>query len=211
MRSLKPGNEVSAIILSAGKSERFGRPKAFLEFDPTRTFLEKLVQEYISLPVKKVVVVINRQLKGETEKVLAPFAKRTDLVLVVNDHPEMGRFSSIAAGVNGIARDSAGFIQNIDNPFTTAAMLKLMAASLEENKFVVPVYHGEKGHPVLLSPEILNRIRESVGSVENLRDLLREFACIEVDVDDEGICANINSQAVYDKYFAHAAHYGNIE
>lgn len=195
--------------MSAGKSERFGRPKAFLEFNSSRTFLENLLWEYTALPLGKIVVVINRQLKSETEETLARFAKRADLVPVINEQPELGRFSSIALGARAIGEGLAAFIQNIDNPFTTATLLKEMSASLEDRKFVVPVYRGEKGHPVLLSPEILDCVRKS-GADANLRDILSAFTGTEVDVDDERIRANINSQAAYYNYFAHAAHHGNI-
>jgi molybdenum cofactor cytidylyltransferase len=195
--------EIAAIILSAGKSERFGKPKAFLQFLEKQTFLEKLIQVYLDAGIKKIIVVTNEDIIREMERIVVKFRNNSDILLIMNKHPEAGRFSSIQLGLEGTGEHVAAFIQNIDNPFTTPSLLENMKSKLEQRMYVVPVFQGVKGHPVLLSSGIINHIREIAGENANLRDILNEFDGMEVNADDERIHANINTEADYHKYFAH--------
>jgi CTP:molybdopterin cytidylyltransferase MocA len=195
-------NEMVAIILAAGKSERFGKPKAFLKFSEKKSFLEKLLKVYIHARVKKIVVVTNEEIYAETKSRIETFIKQIAVSVIINKHPEAGRFTSIRLGTDAVAENSAAFIQNIDNPFTTSLLIEKMRSKLEQGKYVVPVCKGEKGHPVLLSSEIVQHIRKVSDAEANLRNILEGYSFNAIITNDELIHANINTEKEYQKYFA---------
>ncbi len=195
----------SAIILSAGKSERFGTPKALLHFDKNNSFLQKLLFEYSETGIKDIIIVINASLEMSLENQIQTLPPELKITALINPHPEKGRFSSIELAVNAVKKSHLAFIQNIDNPFTTAELLRQMITKTDDCNYVVPVYNGEKGHPVLLSAKILNCIRKMKSSDGNLRELLDKFPSAELCVRNPNILANINTKDDYLKYFSHAA------
>jgi len=193
----------SAIILAAGLSSRFGKPKAFLKFSGKESFLERLLQVYLEAQVNKIVIVVNRDIEKETEALVGSFAEKQNITVVLNNHPEAGRFTSIKLGAAAVEKTSAVFIQNTDNPFTSSSLLQGMMSMLQAGKYVVPVWNHEKGHPALLSPAIAQRIRDTADARANLRELLEEFESMEWTSAEERIHANINTVTEYQKYFVH--------
>lgn len=196
---------ISAIILSAGNSERFGFPKCFLKFDSSISFLEKLVKVYVDANMQDVVIVSNAETVKKAKEMIIPFENKTNISIIINEHPEEGRFSSIKLGINSINILSSAFIQNIDNPFTTTELLENMKARLLAGKYTVPVSENKRGHPVLVSSEILQDLRKSTLPETNLRTVLEKYPCEELKTEDGNIHANINTKEDYLKYFAHDA------
>ena len=202
--SLQIDNEVSAIILSAGKSERFGEPKAFLKFDQTKSFIQQLIYVYYSTGIRHIIIITNKNLLESMKQQIQDVPKELTIEIIINPHPETGRFSSIKIAADAINKGHHAFFQNIDNPFTTFVLLKQMFDNIKEGMFVIPKFNYEKGHPVLLSNKIIQHIK-SMNSLEgNLRDVLSEFTAIEIVTDDPNIHANINTTEAYLKYFNHA-------
>ncbi|MDP1725259.1 MAG: NTP transferase domain-containing protein [Bacteroidota bacterium] len=197
-------NKYSAIILMAGKSARLGQPKAWLSFDPEFNFIQNLVYQYTQAGIENIVLVTHSQLIKQLKKQIHENLNANSIKIVCNIRPVSDRFYSIKLGLNNIDNSFPVFIQNIDNPFTTSGLLNQMKAKIEPGKYVVPVYLGKKGHPVLLSKEILQHIKEIKSDSEDLRVILEKFSFEEVPVDDEKLLANINTEEDYIKYFNHA-------
>ena len=195
--------KTSVIILTAGNSSRFGQPKAFLSFDETHSFLRNIILEYFYAGILNVVIVANQHLRIQIDKEIENLPKEMNVKIILNTHPERGRCSSIKLGVAILENSEFAFIQNIDNPFTTPGLIKKMMKNAESGKYVVPAFNGVHGHPVLLSKSILNDIssRESIDT--NLKDILSAYRFNQVEVNDEQILANINTQEDYQNYFYH--------
>lgn len=194
-------SDISAIILSAGKSGRYGSPKALISFDEKHSFLQKIALEYFDSGVRNIVLVINSEIEKEILNEICTLPKEMKITVVINPHPEEGRFSSIRLAVNAIGDSQNVFIQNIDNPFTTAELLTKMLDKSGEGDFIVPVYHGTNGHPVLISEIVLKHILAMKSDVGNLREVLEKFKSVNVEFFDPNILANINTLEEYSKYF----------
>ena len=193
--------KVSAIILSAGKSERIKFPKAFLRFNSNFSFLGHLLSTYEESNLREIVVVLNKDIEDAAGKILFPFSRTSNVTRVINNHPEKGRFNSIRFASYVLNRKSPAFIQNIDSPFITHDLIEQMISKLQKGSYVAPVCNERRGHPVLLSPEILDHIRKIKDTDTNLRDILKLYKCIELETTDDRIHANINTEAEYRKYF----------
>ena len=160
--SFQIDNDVSAIILSAGKSDRFGEPKAFLKFDQTKSFIQQLINEYYSTGIRHVIIITNKDLLERMQQQVQDVPKELTIEIIINPYPETGRFSSIKIAVDAINKGHNAFFQNIDNPFVTSSLLKQMMDKINDGMYVVPKFNNEKGHPVLLSNKIIQLDRKSV-------------------------------------------------
>lgn len=180
--------DVSAIILSAGLSSRMAQPKALLSFGHT-TFIENIYKEF-SIVSQMIITVVSPQLyyKLKEKDIL------TDAEYVFNQRPALGRFYSVFLGVKKLGPVNT-FVQNIDTPGVSHETLALMIEAIAPGAYVVPVYQGRRGHPVLLSKEITHEILNIQKDYElvNLKRFLSQFKSVEVEVDDEFITLNINT------------------
>ncbi len=188
--------KLSVVILAAGRSLRMGVPKLRLPFDDKHTFLEAITERYLDFGCLDIAVVVNQENRQEID------AGKLDssIKIIVNKHPEWQRFYSVQLGLQLTNPDDPVFIHNIDNPFVDKVLLQKMAESLSSDKYVVPVYRGRGGHPVLLSPSILKAILQTTGHSSNLKTFLKSYQRINIETSNPGILININTREDYRKF-----------
>ncbi len=186
--------ECAAIILAAGKSSRMGRPKFTLALPNGTTFLENIINQYSDFGCREIVVVLNPEGIELIEK--KPLNISTEIKIVLNPHPEYGRFYSIKTGMK-LVKSNFIFIQNVDNPYAKIEVLNQMYNAKNEADFIKPVNNGKGGHPVLISKKICDHILQEKKNDINFKDVLNEFLSHEVVVQDDVIHLNINT---YDEY-----------
>lgn len=192
---MMPFRDTSAIILSAGNSERMGGHKALLKFDSERTFLQKITETYLLAGIDQVIVVLNSELyKLISESSLALSGK---VKLVVNNKPELGRFYSLQTGVKLFPPGNYCFFQNIDNPFTTEELLKELILHKAKAGVIIPIFQKKSGHPVLVSPLVIQRIFEGIDYKIRIDTFLNQFTEKKIEVPDPKILLNINSPDDY--------------
>ena len=200
----------AALILAAGNSGRMGMSKAFLPFDAERTFLEKIVDEYLAFGCAPVGVVLNEEGMALFKKM--PLHHKDNIRAILNPAPEKERFFSLQTGLKALKPTGSVFLHNVDNPFLTQEILQTLTTAFKENfglaqasacapTYLTPTYQNEGGHPVLLSREIVKALIETLDYSQNLRVFLESYSEIQVPVDDPDILANINSPEEYEKCF----------
>ncbi len=187
------GTKVNTIILSAGLSSRMAQPKALLTFGRT-TFIENIYSEFAPESHRVVVVVSPKLYITMREKDI-----KLDADFVFNHRPQYGRFYSVYLGVRELGPSSI-FIQNVDIPGVSSSTLRVMKEALEPRAYVVPIYKGRRGHPVLISKEIADEILRIDRDYErvNLRSFLNQFTEKQVNVDDEFVTLNVNTPSDLD-------------
>ena len=120
--------------------------------------------------------------------------------LVINNKPENGRFPSIKLGLNSLSKNENCFIHNIDNPGIGKNLLNSMTGILKPKSFVVPVFKGKGGHPILLSKEICSFLQKQSAEDLNLKQLLSGFEKTELPTTNENVLLNINTREDYIKF-----------
>jgi molybdenum cofactor cytidylyltransferase len=193
--------KLPVIILAAGLSARMGQPKAFLKWDRHTTFLEKIIKEYFSFESEQLILVMNQEGYQHVLLEHPDIAEYSEII--INPHPDNGRLSSLKIGINDLPQGTACFIQNVDNPFVTAELLDSMNDLANPDAYVVPVFEGKGGHPVLLGSAIVEFISTIEESELDLHLILQNFKRIEVKTDNSQILININTEEDYKKYFHH--------
>lgn len=194
----------STIILCAGESSRMGQPKAFLPFYKSKTFLEQLIEVYLSAGAKHITVVCARKTYSSTIDMISKMAEQHLVSAVINSNISASRFSSIKSGVENIQEIGNLFVQNIDNPFTESQTVQALSQALAPNAYTVPVINGCSAHPILLAPEIVQAVQDSDYADTNFREFLSRFRRLEVPLTSIPLIANINTPADYGKWFGQA-------
>lgn len=180
---------VSVIIPAAGCSSRMGSSKAQLEYLPGMSFAGHLTGAYSGIGSNPVVMVIN-------ERTGISSGEFPGVILVMNDRLDLGRQHSIRLALEQVPDNAACFLHNIDNPYAETGLLIAMLDMVEKEGFVVPVWNGMSGHPVLLGENVIKRLK-SAETFEDLREELSRFKKIELPWPDERICTNINTREDY--------------
>lgn len=201
MENIASDKKYSAIILSAGKSSRMGVPKFSLKVNPTTTFLENIINEYIAFGCNEIVVVLN--LKGALFLEQLKLRLPQDLTVVINQHPEWERFYSLKLGAKGLKIPTSSFVSNIDNPFVNQDVLKSIALTSGGFNYVNPTYNGKGGHPFLISEKVIADLIAEEEDQIHLKEFLGRYTKRGVEVNDNKILLNINTEEEYKRFFNH--------
>ena len=187
----------SAVILAAGRSSRMGVPKFALKFNNQNTFLEEIIEKYNSFGCNEIVVVVNSEGVSVLDK---NKIKLSDKIKVfINEHLEWERFYSIKLGLKKSNNYHPVFIHNVDNPFVNLNILSSLFDEITATNFVVPEFKNKGGHPILISEKIIKNIISEEKNDLNFRDFLKRFEKKNIEVDDERILVNVNSEKEYGK------------
>lgn len=184
---------VACVILAGGVSSRMGRPKALLETDDGRGFLEHIATSYREAGVRERVLVLNSELaKGPS----ADIARAQGLWVVVNNTPWLGKWHSLRLGMSALRDATYCFLQHVDQPGVDRAVLWQLREAANESGYTVPVHSGRGGHPILLSRPIIHRLA-SLEADNHLRELLQGYPRTEVQVGAPGVLVDINTPEDY--------------
>jgi len=189
-------NPISALILAAGNSERMGRDKASLPYGNGLSFAGQLISVYNHSGCSPVTMVVNERFDTT---LYDPAMVR----FILNNQVERGRSFSIWLGLQNTPAGHSCFIQNIDNPCADAALLREMRNAIRPEIYVVPMFGGRGGHPVLLGSRVADELQKK-SDVPNLRDALQEFVRLEVSSSDDRIHLNINTPDAYRNFIDHS-------
>ena len=140
-------NEVAAILLAAGRSERMGAFKPLLPFGD-KTVIENCIDYLKRGGVETIVVVLGHR-ADDVRKQLA----NTSLRFTVNPEPESEMSVSIACGVRELPEETkATLIALTDQPAIPSAVVAILIDEWKTTgaKLIVPEYEGRGGHPVLI-------------------------------------------------------------
>ncbi|MDP6490348.1 MAG: nucleotidyltransferase family protein [Kiritimatiellia bacterium] len=186
--------DIAAIILAAGASERMGQPKALLPFGKV-TILEHVIGVFRQAGVEELRVVV-----GHHADRLSPLLDRAGVTWVLNPHPESGMFSSVEAGIASLpSRVRAFFVHPVDIPLVSPRTLRrLMRAQPAE--VVSPRSHGKTGHPPLLDAGLIPALMafDGPGGLRGFLAQHRDHTC-HIDCDDEGILVDVDTPQDYCK------------
>jgi len=186
---------IDGIVLAAGRSSRMGRPKAELELDG-RSFLDRCIAALRAGGCRSVMVVL-----GEAPGVGAP---REGVVYNLNPDPGSQPIDSIRIGLGALPADSAGAaVLPVDAPAVRADTVRRLidafrSAAGTTGLVVRPLYEGRPGHPTIFARALFPEL--SGGGLAHGAESVVEAhapARLDVEVDDPGIAANVNTPDDY--------------
>ena len=195
--SIANSENIFCIILSGGFSSRMKKHKALLPYTGDENFLQHLVNTYISAGVQNIIIVMNAAINFNGIN-----QPNTNLTFVKNFHPEKGRMYSLQLGMNTVSETGYCYIQNIDTPFVSKNLIIDLYNNKDKADYITPVFENKGGHPILVSPAVINEIKQTENYEFNLKELLEKFSRYRVQVEDNHCLININKPEDYKKLFS---------
>lgn len=173
------------VVLAAGRSQRMGRPKPFLEFAGA-TFVETLVGRLREAGASRVLVVGNPDHEAQ-HRALAVQPDR----LLFNPAPDAGMLSSLALAFEE-AKPHEGYalVALGDMPAIRTATFRAVAEAAMANpeRITVAELHGRRAHPFCVPLGLFERVSGWTGA-GGVRGLLEAHPELEqrVAVLDPGV------------------------
>jgi molybdenum cofactor cytidylyltransferase len=183
-----------AIILAAGEARRMAHPKALIEHEGGRSFLQSLASTFGKAGCS-VMGVIGKD--GEAVREQHP-----TLMLVESPRWQDGPMSSIKAGMMAALEEGADVVllHPVDMPAVRASTLKsLLKAMGDSDEGLRPEFEGAPGYPVVLSRAVAERLLETGATL--LDAALQGVKLRKVSVKDPGVLVNINTPETYERLF----------
>ena len=179
---------IEALVLAAGLSSRTSRYKMTLPLGE-KTVIEHTVDTL--LEVCDNVIVVAGHKAQECEQALQ---NRNGIKMIENPYFREGMFSSVQCGVKELNYDTF-FVLPGDQPMIKRQTLTKLLET--EGDIVNPSFKGKKGHPVLFR----NDCREGILEMPEdgiLRDFIHARNANVIEVEDEGILLDIDTDEDYD-------------
>ncbi len=186
-----------AVILAAGESKRMGEAKLLLPFGE-KTIIETVLDNVVQSKVEKILVVLGSAREKTEQKI-----KNYSLKIAFNPNFRSGMLSSVHAGFQALPEYSqAALIVLGDQPsISTSVINELIDAYRRTGKgIVLPVYKGERGHPVLIDMKYRSEI-ENLSPDIGLRGTVYNHPedILEVEVRSQSILRDIDYIEDYKK------------
>jgi molybdenum cofactor cytidylyltransferase len=184
----------AGIILAAGESRRFGRPKQLLRLGG-RLLLEWVLASALASNLGCVVLVLGCE-HQRVRRSLRAWTAHPKCRVLVNPEYRDGLSASLKAGVVAVRDDfpSAMFLLG-DQPLVDAALINLLLLrfAASEKSICLPTHRGTRGNPTLFSssfyPALLNLVGDRGG-----RDLIAAHPdqVLAVEIPDPGVFLDID-------------------
>ena len=152
--------QVSAIILAAGASTRFGSPKQLLDWRG-QPLLRHVIMQTLAAPVSEIIVVL-----GAHAARISPVVQGLPVVLARNPRWQAGLSGSVALGLRALRSpaDAALFLL-ADQPEISAELMARLITAFAESRapIVAPRVAGRRGNPALFARELFPELMQVQG------------------------------------------------
>lgn len=182
---------ITAIILAAGESKRFGSPKQLAKINNQDTLIEHLIKTLDDTCVDETIVVLGAH-REEIQQILPKNIK-----ISINEQFQKGQTSSLKCGLKKVSNDCKRFLVfPVDTPLIKSETINEII-----NKFIlskanigIPTYADQKGHPPIYDIKLKTEILE-LKNEQPLYLINQKFAAntLLIEVFDPGVLININT------------------
>jgi len=182
--------DIDAFILISGRSSRLGRDKAFVEFDG-ETLMSRAantIETAWSPRNIRLVAAFDNQFSDRL-----PFA--FDRPIVTDLKPGFGAWSGLHTGL-AYARTEWAFVLACDMPFVSGELLRLLAASInEDHDAVAPLQPDGRMQPLCT----IYRVKPALAAVETLIGANKSLPPLATIFDD------LKTRIVHPNEYGHLA------
>ncbi len=158
----------AGIVLAAGMSSRFGRPKQLMALGG-KTVLEWILSACLDSRLESIYLILGYAYQ-EIKKTISEKIKDPRLNILVNQNYRKGQSTSLQTGIREIrnTHPSAMFILG-DQPFIDSKTINHLLACFwaSEKNICVPFFQKKRGNPVIFNAlfyDKINNIRGDIGA-----------------------------------------------
>jgi len=191
---------LSAVVLSAGESQRMGSPKALLRGSDGHTFIRRVVD--LLRPWTADLVVVTGAHHDPIAAELSTWDAATRPRLIRNPDPSRGQLSSLWVGMDAVvAPATTGLLMTlVDVPNIAPATVQAVVETWRRTRapIVRPAIGARHGHPVIFDRSVFDELRAAPLDV-GAKAVVRAHAesVINIGVDDEGCLVDVDTPDDY--------------
>ena len=195
---------ITAVILAAGASTRFGQPKQLLDWNGV-PLLAHAADVALETELASVIVVLGCQAQAAR----AALSTRP-VQAVMNWRWEQGLSTSVQVGLAALPPTTEAVIfMQCDQPLVTPDLLRALVARFEETgaPIVHPTHAGQRGTPTLFARRLFPELA-TVSGDEGGRSLIAHYTekAATVEVPDPDVLADIDTPTDYERLRASSTH-----
>ncbi len=165
---------IGAVVLAAGKSERMGQNKLFLNLNG-KALLDNILDAVAAAGIDEQVIVLGHNSEQAIEAIKP---RLRTLKIAVNEDYEQGMTFSFQRGLQMLPYVDAAFLVLGDEPIFDSNFLKLMIQQMENSQgktlIVSPIHKGKKGHPLLFHRQLFTEIL-NLKNPQTIRDIVHRY------------------------------------
>lgn len=198
--------KVSALILAAGSSTRFGDSNKLLSTWNDHTLVQHVVSAAADSHVAGITVVTGFEQAAVTASInTASFTQTTNakpLKLVHNEAFSTGMASSLVKGVSACIESDAIIVCLADMPRINSSIINQLIEAFQQHSdkaIYFPVLNGRRGNPVLVTRRLFDSMLSLTGDT-GARVLAQQFpdSVCEVPVNENSIFADVDTTDALD-------------
>jgi molybdenum cofactor cytidylyltransferase len=188
-------NDIHAIVLAAGKSERMGRQKLLLPFRG-KTIIETVIDNILLSGVENVLVVTGSH-REEIEKTIHCLP----VTICYNPDFQGGMHTSVIRGFMSLPENARAIMVFLgDQPFIPAEVTQTVIRTWRQSGkgIIIPACQGKRGHPTLFDSRLREEILDLDASL-GLRAVMVKFPeeILEVEVNFPQVARDIDTKNDY--------------
>ena len=189
--------KVSALLLCAGSSNRFGVTNKLLANWQGAPLIRQTLQNVVSSAVDSTLVVTgheHRKIRTSSENLFPEQAIR----YLHNEAYSTGMASSLIKGVSALIDSDAVVVCLGDMPLVQSSTIDELVAAFKthpDKALYIPTYQGKRGNPVLIARRLFDSILGLTGDT-GARVLAAQFpdTIMEVPIDSAQVLTDIDTQ-----------------
>ncbi|MCT4688397.1 molybdenum cofactor cytidylyltransferase [Vallitalea sp.] len=175
---------VTAIILAAGFSRRFGSEKLLIKLDG-KPIIAHVIETIIKSEFKEIILVYQNE---DIKKI----AENYNVQHVYNESAITGMSSSIKCAIMKASETDAYMFINGDQPFINSHVVEDLITTFNYKKesIIVPRYNGERGNPVIFGSKWKNdflKITGDIGGRNIINDNKEEVYYLDITENKWGL------------------------
>jgi len=174
------------IVLAGGYASRMSQNKMMLPFAGKPLIAATIMRMRSS--VNRIIIVTGHY----HVPIASYFSEMSDITIVFNPDYERGMFTSVQRGVQETKSDF--FVTPGDYPLISENTYQSLI--LATGKIRVPVYRGQRGHPIFFDHTMKGWLLACDPS-DNLKAFRDRYEVNYVDVDDPGVIQDIDTPSDY--------------
>lgn len=186
---------ITAIILAAGSSTRFGDKNKLLKPFMDSSIFGHVVKTMTNLPIAEVILVT-----GYEHEKIAEAIKHSNVHIIHNSEFQTGIASSIKCGVSAASQKTEGYMICLgDMPYITMEYIKNLLDTFINSQIpsiIVPTFQYRKGNPVIFSKNFIDDLLKIEGD-KGAREVIDNHpdSIIEVQIRKETYFFDVDTLA----------------